>query len=201
MKTHSNFFYSVALATGMVLIVAGFLLFVTLIDVEGAPATKPNIVCTLCGAAFLYLNMVWTKRATHLFIGLFLMTSGIFSLLVVHRIVPHTMNEWWPILVVFAGLCFFTAGMYRKHKMRLSIIFPASTLVIMGVLFMLFSFHIAPMSFRSAVAIFGPFCLIAMGVFIVAFFLLQRKYSTLRIDEEEDALESSSDFPTMGDSL
>lgn len=195
MKTHSTLFYSILLAVGMVFITAGFLLFVSLVDTEGAPDTRMNIACTLCGALFLYLTMVRTKRPTHLFAGMFLMTAGVFSLLVVHRIIPYTMNEWWPILVVFGGVYFFVAGMFRKRKMRLSIVFPAVTLVLLGVLFMLFSFHLAPMSFRSAVSIFGPFCLIAMGVFIVAFFLLQRRYNTLcLLDEEEgDALDSISE--------
>lgn len=183
---HSPLFYCVLLGIGMALIVSGFLLFVSLADAEGAPDTRANIACTLCGAVFLYLTMIKTRKATHLFLGMFLMLSGVFSMLVAHRLIPYTMNEWWPVLVVFAGICFFTAGMFRRRKLRLAIVFPSITLVVLGTLFMLFSFHVAPMSFRSAVAIFGPFCLMAMGVFIVAFFLLQRKYNTLRINEEDD---------------
>lgn len=205
MKIHSNLFYAVTLALGMIFIVAGFLLFVTLVDAEGAPDTKAHIACTLCGAFFLYLNMACTHRPTHLFLGTFLMASGVFSLLVAHRIIPYSMNEWWPILVVFAGLCFFAAGMSRRRKIRLSIVFPSATLAVLGGLFMLFSFHAAPMSFRSAVAIFGPFCLSAMGVFIVAFFLLQRKYNSLRIPEEEEdddfSIPSSGSISSAIDSI
>lgn len=190
---HSALFYCILLAVGMALIISGFFLFLSLIDAKGAPDTRANVFCTLCGAAFLYLTMIKTKKATHLFLGLFLTTAGAFSLLVCHRIIGHTMTQWWPILVVFAGVYFFIAGMFRRRKVRLAVVFPSATLVVLGSLFMLFSFHIAPISFRSAVAIFGPFCLMAMGVFIVAFFLLQRKYNTLRITDEEDEADNLED--------
>lgn len=186
MKTHSNLFYAVLLAIGMVLIVAGFLLSMSLVHPDSAGDTRPAVLCVLCGALFLYLTMTLTRKSAHFFIGVFFMAAGVFSLLVAHRIIPYSMNEWWPILVVFAGVSFFVSGMYRRRKMRLSIVFPSATLVILGALFMLFSFHVAPMSFRSAVAVFGPFCLMAMGVFIVAFFLLQRRYNSLCIPEEDD---------------
>lgn len=198
MKKRSMTFYNTALAVGAFLIVAGFLMFAYLAG--GGKFSGDFLrqsVFLLAGAAFVYLALLFTRSSFHFFVGLLLVSSSALNVLVERDVIPFTMREWWPLVVILSGLCFFAAGIWKSRRLRLSFMFPSVTLIALGALFMFFSFDVITMSFRSFVSVFGPFFLVAVGLFIVLFFLLQKKYTQLQMPDddlyEEDSLFSEQD--------
>ena len=193
MKKHPAVFYNTLLAVGILSIISGFLLFVSSVETsDNLRSFLVPMLLIVCGAVFLYFTMCFTNSTFHLFLGMELCFAGVFSMLVVQHILPLSLREWWPIFVVFSGFAFFFAGLYRHRRMLAAYTLPSVLLIVLGLLFLLFSFHAVTISFRSFVAIFGPFVLIAGGVTLVILFQIQRKNSGFSIPDEADEIESEN---------
>ena len=190
MKRHSIRFYNMILALGIVLITAGFIMFIL------SPGGTDSIVMTVwpvvgivIGAVFLYFTLSFTHNSFHLFLAVFCGLSGIFFGLVSGGIIPKTIREWWPALVIFASFALFASGFYKACKLRIAYTFPAVTLLLLGIVFLLFSFRIIPGSFKSFVLTFIPFFIISSGIFMVVLFLLQQKYNQFYVEEESEEID------------
>ena len=183
-------FYNMILALGIFLITAGFIMFIL------SPGGTDSLVMTVWpivgivfGAVFLYFTLSFTHNSFHLFLGIFCSLSGIFFGLVTGGIIPKTLNEWWPASVIFASFALLAAGFYKAHKLRIAYTFPAVTLLLFGIVFLLFSFRIIPGSFKSFVLTFIPFFIISSGIFMVVLFLLQQKYNQFYVEEESEEID------------
>ena len=178
-------FYNMILALGIFLITAGFIMFI--LSPGGTDSlfmTAWPVVGMVLGAVFLYFTLSFTHNSFHFFLGIFCALSGIFFGLVTSGVVPKTLHEWWPASVVFASLALLASGFYKAHKLRIAYTFPAVTLLLLGIVFLLFSFRAIPVSFKSFALMFVPFFIIISGVFMVVLFLLQRKYNQFYVDED-----------------
>ena len=190
-------FYNMILALGIFLITAGFIMFN--LSPGGADSlfmTAWPVVGMVLGAVFLYFTLSFTHNSFHFFLGIFCALSGIFFGLVTSGVVPKTLHEWWPASVVFASLALLASGFYKAHKLRIAYTFPAVTLLLLGIVFLLFSFRAIPVSFKSFALMFVPFFIIISGVFMVVLFLLQRKYNQFYVEEdieESEELEVDDD--------
>ena len=185
MKRHSMRFYNMILALGIFLITAGFIMFI--LSPGGTDSlfmTAWPVVGMVLGAVFLYFTLSFTHNSFHFFLGIFCALSGIFFGLVTSGVVPKTLHEWWPASVVFASLALLASGFYKAHKLRIAYTFPAVTLLLLGIVFLLFSFRAIPVSFKSFALMFVPFFIIISGIFMVVLFLLQRKYNQFYVDED-----------------
>jgi len=190
-------FYNMILALGIFLITAGFIMFIL------SPGGTDSlfmiawpVVGMVLGAVFLYFTLSFTHNSFHFFLGIFCALSGIFFGLVTSGVVPKTLHEWWPASVVFASLALLASGFYKAHKLRIAYTFPAVTLLLLGIVFLLFSFRAIPVSFKSFALMFVPFFIIISGVFMVVLFLLQRKYNQFYVEEdieESEELEVDDD--------
>ena len=190
-------FYNMILALGIFLITAGFIMFIL------SPGGTDSLVTTVwplvgivCGAVFLYFTLSFTHNSFHFFLAVFCGLSGVFFGLVSGGIIPKTIREWWPALVIFASFALFASGFYKAHKLRIAYTFPAVTLLLLGIVFLLFSFRAIPVSFKSFALMFVPFFIIISGVFMVVLFLLQRKYNQFYVEEdieESEELEVDDD--------
>ena len=190
-------FYNMILALGIFLITAGFIMFI--LSPGGTDSlfmTAWPVVGMVLGAVFLYFTLSFTHNSFHFFLGIFCALSGIFFGLVASGVVPKTLHEWWPASVVFASLALLASGFYKAHKLRIAYTFPAVTLLLLGIVFLLFSFRAIPVSFKSFALMFVPFFIIISGVFMVVLFLLQRKYNQFYVEEdieESEELEVDDD--------
>ena len=183
-------FYNMILALGIFLITAGFTMFILSPGgTDSLVMTVWPIVAIVFGAVFLYFTLSFTHNSFHLFLGIFCSLSGIFFGLVTGGIIPKTLNEWWPASVIFASLALLAAGFYKAHKLRIAYTFPAVTLLLFGIVFLLFSFRIIPGSFKSFVLTFIPFFIISSGIFMVVLFLLQQKYNQFYVEEESEEID------------
>jgi hypothetical protein len=153
------------------------------------------VLLIVCGAVFLYFTMSFTNSPFQLFLGLLLTSSGVLFCLCVNEIIPWSVNECWPVAVIFAGGALFASGYYKHRRVLFAYMFSAFTLAVLGIVFLFFSFHIISISFRRFVAFAGPFLLIAAGIFMVILFLFQKKHRGFYIEDESDAMNDDSVFP------
>ena len=183
-------FYNMILALGIFSITAGFIMFILSPGgTDSLVMTAWPIVGIIFGAVFLYFTLSFTHNSFHFFLGIVCALSGIFFGLVTSGVIPKTIHEWWPASVVFASIALLAAGFYKAHKLRIAYTFPAVTLLLFGIVFLLFSFRIIPGSFKSFVLTFIPFFIISSGIFMVVLFLLQQKYNQFYVEEESEEID------------
>lgn len=202
MKIRSTKFLNTLLAVGLILILAGFLLLTGFSKKQGDTSSDVwPVLILITGVVVLYLKTALKKGAAMLFCGAFLSASGIFLELLNRQILPFTMKQWWPVIVVFSGISLLGSGWFKYRKMYIAYTFPAFLLIVLGGFFLFFSFDIIRMSFRSFVSVFGPLGLIFCGALMVSLFAYQRRHTDFpKIDEPEESEEQESDV-NSGDSL
>lgn len=179
------------LAFGMFFLLAGFLFFV---GFYGKKFNIAGFVCPLllsiCGFTFLYCYLVFYHRSFFLFQGLTLASWGIFGLLLGRGIIPFTMKEWWPLFLFFSGLAAVFTGRARTKKIKIKYDFPGFFLIILGAIFLFFSFGVTDASFVKIVILIGPLIFIFAGIVLVIVFLYRKEINSI-IDTE---IEYDSDY-------
>ena len=187
MKKDSSFFAGLILYFG-----SGFLIFLVILncivplDERHVVINYLPIVATLSGIAVLVLSIRNTKRLHQIFIGFELLFWGIVVVLNENQILPYTFIQWWPMIGVTAGIFLCIAGKVKYGKLQVGYFIPALTLFLMGIWFMLFSFKIIKVPFQTVALVGGPLFIIMAGIFIIAFFLLQRNNSSLVAKDDEN---------------
>ncbi len=201
MKKDSSFFANLILYCG-----SGFLLFLIILNLI-IPLENHHviinylpIVVAASGIPVIVLSIRNTKKLHQIFIGFELCFWGTVIVLRELKILQYTFIQWWPMIGVTAGIFLCIAGLVKYERLQAGYFIPSITLFLMGLWFMLFSFGFVKVPFQTVAIVGGPLFLIVSGIFIVAFFLLQKNHSNLvakddeNIDQETDEL---SNFASM----
>ena len=201
MKKDSSFFANLILYCG-----SGFLLFLVIFNIV-VPIENHHIVinylpciAAASGIPVLVLSIRNTKKLHQIFIGFELVFWGIVTVLHELQILPYTFIQWWPMIGVTAGIFLYIAGIIKYQRLQAGYFIPSIALFLMGLWFMLFSFGIVKVPFQTVAIVGGPLFLIVSGIFIVAFFLLQRNHSNFVVKDDENIdqdTEEMSDFASM----
>ena len=136
-------------------------------------AFRPVIVLVL-GIIFLFSSLAFTGNSVSLFFGLFFLLMGIVLLLVDSGILPYGFSRMWPTIMIAAALSLFPAGLYRARRVRTVYLFPAIMMLLLGIVFLLFSLRIIPVSFREVAARCWPLLFIVVGFSLVATLFVQQ---------------------------
>lgn len=187
MKKDLSFFANLILYFG-----SGFLIFLIILncfvplDERHYAINFLPIITALSGIFVLIVSIRNTKRIHQIFIGFELIFWGIAVVLHELRILPYTFTQWWPMIGVTAGIFLCIAGMVKYKKLQVGYFISSLALFLLGVWFMLFSFKIIKVSFQTVAIVGGPLFIMTSGVFIIAFFLLQKNNSSLVAKDDEN---------------
>ena len=201
MKKDSSFFANLILYCG-----SGFLIclgiFNIIVPIENHHIVINYLPCVAAasGIPVLVLSIRYTKKLHQIFIGFELVFWGIVTVLHEIRILPYTFIQWWPMIGVTAGIFLYIAGIIKYQRLQAGYFIPSIALFLMGLWFMLFSFGIVKVPFQTVAVVGGPLFLIVSGIFIVAFFLLQRNHSNFVVKDDENIdqdTEEMSDFASI----
>ena len=164
----------VLLALGLLLVLSGLFIFVG--NQESAVkvfALRPVIFLGL-GILLLFWSLALSSSSLSLFFGLFFLLIGSVLLLVDSGILPCGFSQLWPTIMIAAALSLFPAGLYKARRVRTVYLFPAIMILLLGIVFLLFSLHVIPISFRVFVARCWPLLIIVSGVVLVVIFYVQQ---------------------------
>ena len=100
-----------------------------------------------------------------------------------------------PCFVLVAGLLLIAAGSYKYHKLKFGFVIPSFTLVGMGLWYLLFSFRIVRLPFKTVAATMGPVFMLLVAAFLVIFFLVQQKHKELVIKDDNTGTFDDEDVP------
>ena len=179
---------SILLAAGFLLVVTGMFLMVMMSEhATRVFAARPVILFTL-GLIFILTSVIFTNSGVFLYSGLFFAFSGIVFLLEDTHIVPYTMVELWPAIVICAGAALFPAGLYKLKRVRTIYLFPSILLILFGIIFLMFSIDVIKVSFYSFIARFWPVVIIFFGLALIVIFVIQQLNSSKFPYMKDDSL-------------
>ena len=97
---------------------------------------------------------------------------------------------------VIFGISLMPAGIYNFKRLRSIYLFPAITMILLGVFFMLFSLDIVKMSFAEFFINWWPLLLLIAGVLLVGIFFVQQILKKDFPYMEDDSLEDGDENET-----
>lgn len=141
------------LAVNATLLFAGFSFF---------PAVVPALAAAAAFVSAVVSARCFRKRFLFLFSAVFcFLTSALFFFFFFGSRYKMTSGVLWPLLVIFCGFSFLTAGIWKKKRLVNFYSVIAAAFLFLGVLFFLFSCNIIPLSFSSVfLLVFIPFVLV-----------------------------------------
>lgn len=152
-----------------------------------------SITASLSGLFVLIMGIKYTKRIHHIFVGFELLFWGVAIFLLIRDYIPYTFPQYWPMIGVVSGIFLFIAGFIKFKKILFGYFIPSILLFLLGLWYMLFSFKIIEIPFYYVAIVGGPLFFIMSAIFIIGFFLLQKKYTNL-IKPDDNAVELDSEF-------
>ena len=177
------------LGSGLFLCAFIFSIFVTNPNYINIISFMP-VLAFILGVISLVFTFVYSHKAYHLFLGLFLILGSTFIFLCIKNIVSWTIDQWWPLLGVLVGFSSFFAGKYKYQKIKIGYAIPSLSIFLFGLWLSLFSFKIVKISFTTVALIGAPLFMILVCIFLVALLLVQQKYKNLVVkDDSSDSFD------------
>ena len=128
----------------------------------------------IIGALLAVFAIKLNKRAVYLFIASFFILLGSFLFLSTLKIIPFTLSEGWPLLSVFAGLALLPAGWRNYRSIRYRYLIPSLAFVVLGCILLIFSFKVAPFSFKRFIITWWPLLFVITGIILLLLSLSSR---------------------------
>ena len=128
---------TVALMLGIILVIAGIFLMATHSFASGETISARVIINIILGAVLLFLGLGPFSKWFLILVGLFLIQMGFLFLLTDLHVIPYTTKQTWPIMVIAAGISLVPAGLYKLRRMKSIYLFPAISLIALGIFFSL----------------------------------------------------------------
>ncbi len=176
------------LALGVLLILAGLFIFVG--NSERATrlfAFRP-VLLLAAGTVMVFTALAFTGSSATLFSGLFCFCMGVVTLLTDSNILSYSFKQLWPTIMIGSGFSLAITGVHKAGKIRTVYAFPAIMLVSLGIVFLLFSLHVFPLTFRQFISHWWPLLIVASGVILVSVFFVQQVNAKSFPYMEDDSL-------------
>ncbi|MDR0539206.1 MAG: hypothetical protein LBG74_01705 [Spirochaetaceae bacterium] len=116
-----------------------------------------------CAALAIKLN----RRSLYLYFAVFSILTGLFLFLWAEAVIPLPLNRCWPFLSLFAGLSQLPSGFYKHKKPKAVYIVPAVAFIVLGCVLLVFSFRLAPFSFKQFILNWWHLLLVLAGFLLV----------------------------------
>lgn len=178
-------FSRILLAIGFLLILAG-LTFLILVPSSEAKNFFYIFYLALMfvSAAAIYSSLI-LQKGFMLYLALNTFIFSVIAAFITSNEANFPFIKYWPILVISFGLTLIPSGYVRANRMRTIYVIPAIVLVVLGLIFLLFSTGIIKTSFKDAVLFIWPTILFLAGVVLVALYFYGISKNKPLIDEVE----------------
>ncbi|MCR5763205.1 MAG: DUF5668 domain-containing protein [Treponema sp.] len=169
-KSFANFI----LAFGLFLILVGIFLLVDHSEHATRVFAFRPVLLLVSGAVFLFVSFAFTENGYTIFVGLYAVFMGIIFLLIDTHIIPYSFRELWPTVMIGCSFSLLPAVFYKFRRISSVYLFPALMICVLGVVFLMFSMHIFPFTFRHFIMKWWPFLIILGGASLIFIYLLQQ---------------------------
>ncbi len=150
----------------------------------------PTVVIVL-GITMLYQNLTGKKHTYFTFIGLFLCSNWLLLLLVNSHIIPYSIGELWPIMIMLSALVLIPLGFIRYGFLPISFVVSGCMLFGFGIVFLLFSLDIISMSITTFAKRWWPMIFVVFGILLICLFFYSQKH------KREEWVKNSDDYEDL----
>lgn len=165
---------NVLLAVGLLLLLTGLFVYVGRHESSVRLfAFRPLIVLGL-GIILLFTSLAFTGNSLSLFFGLFFLQIGGILLVMDAGILTCGFSQIWPTIMIATAFSLFPAGLYKARRVRTVYLFPAIMMLLLGIIFLLFSFRVFPVPFKEFVVRCWPLMVMLSGGGLVVIFFVQQ---------------------------
>lgn len=110
-------------------------------------------------------------------------------MLIKTHLIPWTMEEAWPLTMLFISISIFIIGKINNKRINFAYGFSAVFLLISSLVFSLFSFDVISFSFSQIVKFFVPVFMILGGAFLIILFIHRQKINDILKSSDEDLID------------
>jgi hypothetical protein len=122
----------------------------------------------IAGCLFAVLAIKLNKQAAYLFFASLFFMTGFFIFLIALEIIPSSfLTKAWPLLAVFSGLALLPTGWRYYGAFRAKYVVPSCVFIVLGTVFLIFSFDIVNFSFKQFILNWWPLLIVLVGIILV----------------------------------
>ena len=160
--------------TGLIIMILGIIFLLGTMAGISRLSVLWSFLFVIIGALLAVFAIKLNKRSVYLFLASFFILIGSFLFLYTLQIVPFTLKQGWPLLSVFAGLALLPAGWRHYRSVSPRYLIPSGAFVALGCFLLIFSFKMAPFSFKLFIITWWPLVLVVTGIILVLLSLSSR---------------------------
>ncbi|MBN2511205.1 MAG: hypothetical protein JXB03_13075 [Spirochaetales bacterium] len=133
------------------------------------------VIVLLFGLVLLYFVFAKGAYEVYLFPGFLFVIIGV-SFIIINILPPSVeLRRIWPVFMINAGVSLLLYGYSMKKEKRINLVIPAWSIILLALIFLLFSLDIIKMSFLSVVRVWWPLIFLVFGGFLLGESLLRKK--------------------------
>lgn len=131
---------------------------------------------TIVVGCYLLWRAFWADgREANVFAGTFLLLTGVFLLLRTSALAQVTLQRLWPVFMSIGGLALLAYGISKGRDYRLVLGVPAAAIILLSVVFLLFSLEVVTISFTEFVLRWWPGLVVFWGITTVWSYFERRR--------------------------
>lgn len=176
MKKREPRFPNKNLILGIILILFGGILLLRQLGFLPSLGNLWPLPILLLGLFFLYKVFLAGKSPKYLIPGMLLSLIGAFFILMNTVITESKLEQIWPVFMLITGLSILPYGLYKKsRKARITIIIPVLAIIILSIVFLMFSLNLINENFIDFVFKWWPVIIVFSGALLITLYCIKLK--------------------------
>ncbi|MBN2735675.1 MAG: hypothetical protein JXR70_01760 [Spirochaetales bacterium] len=123
------------------------------------------------GMVILYLVFIKGKNEIYIIPGMIFTFGGIFFLLMNTILSKESLERWWPVAMFITGISLLPYAYRKREKYQVAIIIPAIFIILLSLIFLIFSLGKPGINFTNFISDWWPVLLIISGLFLIMLYL------------------------------
>ncbi len=156
------------LVFGLTLLIVGLVLLSTTLGLLPLVAPLWPLLVVAGGVAALRAGLTGRWPEAAVFAGLFLVLGGVFFLLLTTVMSAVELSRVWPAFMTIAGVSVVAYARFKPAAGRLTLTIPGYVIIVLSIIFLLFSFDVVDEDFTAFVARWWPVIFVAAGIGLLA---------------------------------
>ncbi len=144
-----------------------------------------SLAVFILGAIGVYASMVTRSRVKFLFMSCFFALGSLASFF--SGLAGLSIGQYWPLLAVAAGISIIPTGCARYRSLKAVFIVPATTFILLGGFFSIFSLGFSAMRFRTFLYYTWPAFFISAGIILFLLWSFNRALHTATRGGDQDS--------------
>lgn len=157
---------------GLALIILGLVIFLKNFFIDKQIKVLACVINLIIAEICFFICFGFLKLPTLIYFGTFFVLNGILSFFVESEFFEITLAQLWPIVIINTGLSFIPYQLFKFKKFKSSFLFPAILFICLGIIFLLFSLKIIPISFSSFIRLWWPLIFVIVGIALIVTFIV-----------------------------